>query len=68
MAKIRLINDWRYLFKKWAIGGRFSAFTFVQVSYMRTGEPMIDGFTVVALGLGFTLAPTNKPSNKRGAK
>jgi hypothetical protein len=53
---VKTINDWRYLFSKHAIGGRFVSFTFFHVSFMKTGEPLIDGFTVIILGLGVRIA------------
>jgi hypothetical protein len=53
--KITLTNDWKNLFNNDAIGGRFSAFTFIMISFMKVGMQEIDGFTFVLLGLGFRI-------------
>ena len=55
--KVTWINDWRWLFSKYALGGRFAVFTFFNVSYMDLGdedfnELDIDGLSVIILGLG----------------
>lgn len=53
---VKFINDWQYLFSEQAIGGRFASFTFFHVSFMKTGEPLIDGFTVIIFGVGVRIA------------
>lgn len=63
---IRFINDWQYFFRKTSIGGRFSAFTFFNVAFMKIGEPLIDGFTLIIFGLGFRISKRNK-GDKHGA-
>lgn len=54
--KITWINDWQYLFKDWAVGGRFASFTFIMVSYLNVGKDApdldINGFTIILFGLG----------------
>lgn len=56
---IKFINDWRYLFSKDAIGGRFSVFTPIMISYlsieMQDSEYDLDGLTIVVLGLGLKI-------------
>lgn len=54
---MRVINDWKYLFNKNAIGGRFASFTFINISYFRTDMPDldIDGWGIIILGIGFRL-------------
>ncbi len=53
---IKVINDWQYLFSKHAVGGRFACFTFFHVSFMNMDEPLIDGFSVIVLGLGVRIS------------
>lgn len=56
---IKFVNDWQYLFKPWALGGRFAAFTFFNLSYMNkkldTDDLKVGGFTLVILGLGVSI-------------
>jgi hypothetical protein len=53
--KISFVNDWRFLFSKDAIGGRFAAFTLIHMGYMRVGIVEVDGFTILLLGLGLRI-------------
>lgn len=52
-----IVNDWKYLFFKQAIGGRFANFTFIHVGWLHTGitDYSVDGFMFVVLGLGFRI-------------
>lgn len=58
MFKVTFINDWKYLFNKNAMGGRFASFTFVQLAWLNTGfkgqddSIDIDGLSVVLIGIG----------------
>lgn len=55
--RVKVINDWEWLFSKYAVGGRFANFTFIQVGYFRTGikDLDVDGLTVVLLGVGLRI-------------
>ena len=54
--KIKVINDWKYLFEEYAIGGRFASFTFISCGWMttkiNTDDLEIGGFHIVLLGIG----------------
>lgn len=54
---IVIVNDWKYLFFKDAIGGRGSNFTFIHIGWLKTGikDYHIDGFMFTVLGLGFRI-------------
>lgn len=55
LLRFKLINDWRSLFKPHAIGGRLASFTLFNISYMRVGIPIVDGFTITILGIGMRI-------------
>lgn len=57
--KIEVINDWQFLFSPHAIGGRFAAFTFFNLSWVSkrvgTDEYPMGGLNIVVLGLGLNI-------------
>ena len=61
--KVRLFNDWRYLFSKNAMGGRFASFTIIHIGYLRVAIPEADGVTIVLLGLGVRVGGADGPAN-----
>lgn len=54
---VKFINDWQYLFKPGPMGDRFISFTFINVAFFKDVVPEINGFTIIVLGLGFTIKP-----------
>lgn len=50
--KIKFTNDWQYLFRDWAIGGRFANFTIIHIGWLKVNDEVVDGFSVTLLGLG----------------
>lgn len=50
--RIKLLNDWKYLFSKDAIGGRFAAFTFINIGFIKSTFGEVNGFYFTLMGLG----------------
>lgn len=62
--QLQLINDWQFLFKGWALGGRFASFAFITVTWLspkfNTEDIQIGGLTLVVLGLGVRISPKGR--------